>query len=87
MVHQIPDAAEKFRHHILNILPVGHEHRQQRAQVQQHIKKFRNLRLQIQQVLRNGQMAGAGNGQKLCHTLDQSQKERCKNRHITESPL
>ena len=45
--------------------------------MQQDIKKIRRRRdaRLAQEVLRNGQMAGAGDGQKLCQALDQAQQD------------
>ena len=50
--------------------------------MQQHVKEFRHLRVNVQQVLRDGQMSGAGNGQKLRHALHQAQQEGRKSVHI-----
>ena len=72
---QIAGTAEKLTHHIHDVLPISHEHRQQRSQMQQYIVEFRHLCLQVQQILGNSQMAGAGDGQKLRHTLDQAQQK------------
>ena len=57
------------------------------AQMQQHVKEFRHLRVNVQQVLRDGQMSGAGNGQKLRHALHQAQQEGRKSVHISYSPV
>ena len=73
---QIPDPGEKLHHHLPDILPVGNKHGDEGAQVQQHIVKIRHIDgTRGQQMLRNGQMAGAGNGQKLRYALDQAQQD------------
>ena len=72
---QITDTADQLRHHGADITPVGDKDRRQRAQMQQHIEEFRHHRVDLQQVLGNGQMAGAGDGQKLCNTLYQTQQK------------
>ena len=77
VMYQIADAGEEFQNHVPDILPVGREHGHQGAQVQQHVEKFRDLQaLHTQQVLGNGQMAGAGDGQKLRDALNQAQNHR-----------
>ena len=55
--------------------------------MQQHVKEFRHLRVNVQQILRDGQMSGAGNGQKLRHALDQAQQEGRKHVHRSHSPV
>ena len=76
----VPHAANQLPHHILDLPPVGHEYGHQGAQVQQHIKEFRHHTgiLHAQQILCNGQMAAAGDGQKLGNALDQPQQKRRK---------
>ena len=74
MEHRIEDLEERF---VPDIVPVCGEHRDQGAQVQQHVKKLRNLQAgHAQQVLGDGQVTGAGNRQKLRHALNQSQNDR-----------
>ena len=75
--NQIADAVDQLHDHVPDILPVGREHCHQGSQVQQHVKKVRrrrNARL-AQEVLRNGQMAGTGDGQELRQALDQAQQD------------
>ena len=74
-MNQVPDAAEKFHNHVPNILPVSREHGEQGTQMQQYVKKAGDLRSAglAQQVLRNRQMSGTGNRQKLRHALNQTQ--------------
>ena len=75
---QIPDSVDQLHDHPPDVLPISHEHRNQGAQMQQDIKKIRRRRdaRLAQEVLRNGQMAGAGDGQKLCQALNQAQQDR-----------
>ena len=76
MVGQVADAPEKLQDHIPDVAPVGGEHRQQSAQVQQYVEKLRDVRGagHAQQMLRDGQVAGAGNGQELRYALDEAQE-------------
>ena len=71
----IPHAAEKLPHHVLDFCPVGYEYSYQGTQMQQHIEELRHYPgfLHAQQILSDGQVAAAGNGQELRHTLDQAQ--------------
>ena len=72
-MNQVADAGEKFQDHVPDIRPVGREHRHQGTQMQQHIKKFRDLHAgHAQQMLGDGQMAGAGDGQEFRDALDKS---------------
>lgn len=57
VVDQITDAAEKFPHHVADVLPIGHEHRHQRAQMQQYVVEGGDLGVDVQQILGDGQMA------------------------------
>ena len=84
---QIADAAEELSDHIQNVLPIGHKYRQQRTQMQQHVVELRNLRLQVQKVLGNGQMTGAGNGQKLSNSLHKAQQNRTQICHRVVPPV
>ena len=61
--------------HLPDIPPVGGEHRRQGPQMEKHVKEYvvAPRHLQPQQVLGDGQVAGAGNGQKFCHALDDAQ--------------
>ena len=80
VVDQITDAAEKFPHHVADVLPIGHEHRQQRTQMQQYVVESGDLGVDVQQILGDGQMAGAGDGQKFRHALNEAEKYRVKDR-------
>ena len=84
--HQISRTTEELADDVRNVLPVGHEHRQQRTQMQQHVIELRHLRLQVQKVLGNGQMAGAGNGQKLRNALNEAQQKSRQIGH-SDTPL
>ena len=84
-VDQIAYAVDQLRHHVADIPPIGHEHRHQRAQMQQHIEELRYLGIQAQQVLGDRQVSGTGNGQKLRQALYQSQQERRKVCHCVTS--
>ena len=70
---QIAHAPEELHDHIPDLSPISDEHRHQRAQMQQHVEKRRDIRRVegAQQTLRDGQMAGAGDGQKFGQSLDQ----------------
>jgi len=81
VVDQITDAAEKFPHHVADVLPIGHEHRHQRTQMQQYVVEGGDLGVDVQQILGDGQMARAGDGQKFRHALDQAQKNRLQKGH------
>ena len=74
---KVSHAADQLPEHILDLPPVGHEYGHQGTQMQQHIEKLRHYTgiLHTQQVLGNGQMSAAGNGQKLSKTLDQAQQK------------
>ena len=56
---------------------MGYEHGHQRAQVQQHVKELRHHAgiLHAQQILGDGQMAGAGDRQELRDALDEAQQK------------
>ena len=80
---QIPDAEEKFADHIGNIRPVSNKHGNQRAKVQQHVEGTVRAALQpqSQQILGNGQMAGAGDRQEFGDALNHTQDHCRENRH------
>ena len=60
-----------------DVLPVVDENGNEGAQVQQHIEKQVAVgRRHAKEVLEQGQVAGAGDGQELRHTLDQPQENR-----------
>ena len=83
----VAQQAEELQHHLLHVPPVGGEDRRQGAQVEQNVKKHvvRPLHPQAQQVLGNGQVAGAGDGQKFRHPLDQTEYERIQQGHVAAS--
>ena len=86
---QIADPGEKLMEHIPDVRPVGGEHRRQRAQMEQYVKKVRRRgkpRL-TQQILRDGQMSGAGNGQKFRNALNDAQNDGGQQRQRLHSPL
>ena len=58
-------------------MPVGDKNRQQRAQMEQNIKEQMLIPHggEPQQILGNGQMAGAGDRQKFRDSLDQAQQK------------
>ena len=82
---QIADAPEELHHHVADVAPIGGEHRNERAQVEQHVEELRNAprALHIQQIAGNGQMAGAGDGQEFRYALHQSQQDRFQIGHDT----
>ena len=41
----------------------------------------------VEKLARDGQVAGAGDGQKLRHALDQAQQDGCKERHGFHAPV
>ena len=53
----------------------------QRAQMQQYVVEGGDLGVDVQQILGDGQMARAGDGQKFRHALDQAQKNRLQKGH------
>ena len=53
--------------------------------MQQHVKELRHLGFDIQQILGNGQMAGAGDGQEFRDALYQAQQEGRKICHRVTS--
>ena len=58
-----------------NVLPVVHENGNEGAQVEQHVKEQAAVcGGQAKEVLKQGQVARAGDGEKLRHPLDQSQE-------------
>ena len=60
-----------------DIPPVVDEDGDQRAQVQEHVKKQVPVGArQTEEVLEQGKVAGAGDGQKLGNALDQPQEKR-----------
>ena len=73
-MNQIVYRAEKFQNHIPDIGPIRHKYRKQRSQMQQNGKRqiFLSRRLNIQKILGNGQMPGAGYRQKFRNSLNQS---------------
>ena len=75
---QITNAAEKLQNHIPNVFPLGYKYRQQRTQMQQHIKELRNFRRagHSQQMFRDSQMAGTAHRKKFRYSLNNSQKNR-----------
>ena len=88
-VDEIADARKEFHDHIVDLIPVGDEHSHQRAEVQQHVVKLRDLRgpLHIQQMLGNGQMARGRDGQKFGNALHQSHDDGGKPGHSIHAPL
>ena len=76
-MNQIAHAIEELQNHVPDVLPISGEYGEQGAQVEQHVKKRRHRRRagDVQQVLRNGQMAGAGHRQELGHPLDDAQED------------
>ena len=74
---------------LVGLIPVGDEHSHQRAEVQQHVVKLRDLRgpLHIQQMLGNGQMTRGRDGQKFGDALHQSHDDGGKPGHSIHAPL
>ena len=68
---------EKLQDHVPDVRPIGDEHGKQGAQVEQYVKEGRDLRSagDVQQMLGNGEMAGAGHRQELGHALDDAQED------------
>ena len=89
VVDEIADARKEFHDHIVDLIPVGDEHSHQRAEVQQHVVKLRDLRgpLHIQQMLGNGQMTRGRDGQKFGDALHQSHDDGGKPGHSIHAPL
>ena len=81
--HQLPAHLDELSHHAPDFLPVIDHYSYQRAQMQQHIEEHAALlrRLKSEKVLKQGQMTGAGDGQKLCQTLNQSQNDCAQKGH------
>ena len=67
-----------------DVLAVGEADADQGAQVQQHVEEHAVVlrRGQAEEILENGEVAGAGDRQKLRQALDQAQKHRLQDRHI-----
>ena len=86
-MHQRAAAPEKLLHHADDVVPVVDEHGDQRAQVEHHIQKQVGFLsgLQAKEVLQQGQMAGAGDGQELRNALDKAQERRIKIIHMFSS--
>ena len=72
---RVAEKRECLAHHGHDVPPVDDADGNERAQMQQNIEKqmavFR--RRHMKQVLQDGQMAGAGNRQKLCDALHQTE--------------
>ena len=70
-------------HHRDDILPVDHADGQQRAEMQQHVKKQMSFfgRRQAEKIVQDRQMTGTRNRQKLRQALNQSQQDRISNAH------
>ena len=68
---------EKGQNQLADFLAIGHKHGCQRAKVQQYIKEqvFGFDVCQPEKCLKNGQVARAGDGKKLCHTLYNAQDD------------
>ena len=76
-VDQVAYSIEELQDHVPDILPVGGEDGEQGAQVEQHVEKGRAFRRagDVQKMLGNSQMAGAGHRQELGHALDNAQED------------
>ena len=85
---QVPDPPEELQDHLPDLRPVGDEDRNQSAQVQQHVKKLRDVLrpAHVKKLARDGQMPGTGDRQKLRHALDQAHQDGCKERHGFHAP-
>ena len=82
-VNGVADHLEKFQYHFFDVRPIGGKYRCQSAQMEQHVKEYvvSALHTQAEKILGNGQVAGAGNGQKFCNTLDKSQEQSVQQGH------
>ena len=80
---RVAEKREHLTHHGHNVPPVDDTDGNERAQMQQNIEKqmavFR--RRHVKQVLQDGQMAGAGDRQKLCDALHQTEYNRIPDAH------
>ena len=79
----ILDEVQRVHHDAADIRPVGRKDGYQRTQMEQYIKEHMPLLgvLEVENVLQHRQMAGAGDGQKLRHTLNKTKKDRSTNAH------
>ena len=75
---QVPDAQEKFPDHVDDVLPVVDAHRDQGGKVQEHREKHLGL-LHVfhgEEVLEQGQVARAGDGQEFRDPLQDPHQDR-----------
>ena len=79
-VHQRGAAPEELLHHGDDIVPVIDKYGDQGAQMEHYIQKQVGLfgRLQAEEILKQRQVAGAGDGQELRNALNQAEKRRIK---------
>ena len=84
----VADHAEEFQHHFLDVGPVGNKYSRQGAQMEQYVEEYivGSLHTQAQEILGDGQVAGAGDRQKFCHALDDPQEQSVQYGHGVFSP-
>ena len=69
---QVDEKAEKLQNHLPDVLPVDHAHRQQGGEVEQDVKQLVWFG-HSEKMLKQSQVARAGDGQKFGHALDEAQ--------------
>lgn len=70
------DAPEELQDHVFDVLPIIEEDGDEGAQVQEHVEEQSPAlcAAQAKEVLEQGQVSGAGDGQKFRHALDEAQE-------------
>ena len=69
---QVGEEGEKLHNHLPDVPPVDHAHRQQGGKVEQDIEQLVGL-LHAEEVLEQGEVPRAGDGQKFGHALNKAQ--------------
>ena len=70
------DASEELQDHVSDVRPIVDKDGNEGAQVQEHIEEQSPAlcAAQAEEILEQGQVSGAGDGQKFRHALDEAQE-------------
>ena len=74
---------DQLAHHLHDVAPIDDEDGNERAEVEHDVKEQMALLRggHVKQILQHGQMSGAGDGQKLCNALHQTENDCIQNGH------
>ena len=80
---RIAEKRERLAHHGHDVPPIDDADRNECAQMQQHVKKQMAVLCgrHMKQILQDRQMSGAGDRQKLCDALHQTEQNRIPDGH------